>query len=98
MATLQTQQKEGTRPSLDEQLYALDEAEFEFFSSQTGIKDGEELKKHIVKVQTEAYAVSIDSQSCSIDLRLTSHLSLRFIHIVAFADSHSPSMKYSKMI
>ncbi|THG98519.1 hypothetical protein EW026_g3688 [Hermanssonia centrifuga] len=56
MATLQTQQKEGTRPSLDEQLYALDEAEFEFFSSQTGIKDGEELKKHIVKVQTEAYA------------------------------------------
>lgn len=43
---------------LDESLYKLGEAEYEFFSSQTGIKDPEELKEHIISVQSEVYRVS----------------------------------------
>ena len=37
--------------------YKLEKDEIEFFSSQTGIKDPEELKKHILNVQREAYDV-----------------------------------------
>lgn len=42
--------------------YQLDGNEIAFFSSQTGIKDPEELKAHILTVQREAYeegAISI---------------------------------------
>jgi len=42
---------------LDAELYALGEDELAFFKTQTGIIDEEELKEHIIKVQTEAYAV-----------------------------------------
>ena len=44
---------------LNESLYKLDEAEYEFWSAQTGVKDPEELKNHIIAVQTEIYKVSL---------------------------------------
>ena len=47
----------GWKYPLDPSLYEVD---YEFFSGQTGIKDPEELKKHILKVQREAFAVSTD--------------------------------------
>ena len=40
--------------------------EFEFWTSQTGIKDEKELKEHILKVQAEAHAVSLIPRSDSI--------------------------------
>ena len=43
---------------LSERFYNLDPVEQEFLSSQTGISDPEELKKHALQVQKEAYAVS----------------------------------------
>ena len=33
------------------------DADVEFMSAVTGIKDSEELKKHVLKVQADAYAV-----------------------------------------
>ncbi|GJE88666.1 hypothetical protein PsYK624_047490 [Phanerochaete sordida] len=45
------------RRALDESIYKLDGADFDFISAATGITDPEELKKHIVAVQREIYAV-----------------------------------------
>ena len=42
---------------LEEKFYKLSEAEYEFYKSQTGIDDPEALKRHILQVQAEAYAV-----------------------------------------
>ncbi|KAI0066720.1 hypothetical protein BV25DRAFT_1912758 [Artomyces pyxidatus] len=42
---------------LDESLYRLDDEEAAFFKAQTGIQDDEELKKHLLQGQAEAYAV-----------------------------------------
>ena len=42
---------------LDEALYSLDGQEAAFFKSQTGIEDDEELKRHILRSQKEAYEV-----------------------------------------
>ncbi|TFY82951.1 hypothetical protein EWM64_g1066 [Hericium alpestre] len=44
-------------PRLDESLYELNEEEEAFYKQQTGIQDDEELKRHIIAVQTEAYVV-----------------------------------------
>ncbi len=47
---------------LNEKLYPLNAEtprELEFWKSQTGIQDEEELRRHIIKVQTEAHAVRI---------------------------------------
>ena len=44
---------------LDEKLYAIDDEALDFMKKQTGIQDTEELKKHIMTVQAEAYSVSI---------------------------------------
>ncbi|KAI0322175.1 hypothetical protein OF83DRAFT_1167835 [Amylostereum chailletii] len=44
-------------PPLDEKYYGLDETETAFFKQQTGISDDDELKKHIVRIQAEAYEV-----------------------------------------
>ena len=49
----------GSPNDLDDSLYQLDEDELEFLSSQTGIKDPIELKRHVVNVQREAYAVCV---------------------------------------
>ncbi|TFY77546.1 hypothetical protein EWM64_g6466 [Hericium alpestre] len=43
-------------PPLDASLYSLNEEEVAFYKQQTGIEDDEELKRHIIAVQTEAYA------------------------------------------
>ncbi|OJT14322.1 hypothetical protein TRAPUB_9113 [Trametes pubescens] len=42
---------------LDESLYTIDDAALEYMQAQTGILDTEELKKHIIAAQAEAYAV-----------------------------------------
>ncbi|KAI0066430.1 hypothetical protein BV25DRAFT_1820373 [Artomyces pyxidatus] len=42
---------------LDESLYKLEEDEAEFLKAQTGIQDDEELKKHLLKGQADAFAV-----------------------------------------
>jgi hypothetical protein len=44
-------------PALDERLYDLNDEERSFFKLQTGIQDDDELKAHIIQVQTEAYKV-----------------------------------------
>ncbi|TFY75585.1 hypothetical protein EWM64_g8429 [Hericium alpestre] len=44
-------------PPLDESLYNLNQEEVSFYKQQTGIQDDEELKQHIISVQTEAYAI-----------------------------------------
>ncbi len=49
------------RPGVDERFYILAEKEADFFKEQTGIQDDEELKEHIIKVQTEAYAVGVSN-------------------------------------
>lgn len=42
---------------LEESLYSLGDAESVFFKSQTGIQDDEQLKKHIVTIQEQAFSV-----------------------------------------
>ena len=42
----------------DGSFLALDHETEKFFKEETGIQDGEELKRHIIKVQQEAYEVS----------------------------------------
>ena len=44
-------------PALDESLYDPTDEESSFFKQQTGIQDDEELKAHIIQVQSEAYKV-----------------------------------------
>lgn len=45
--------------SPDDGLYsALDEADVKALTEQTGIKDPEELKKHVANIRAEAYKVS----------------------------------------
>lgn len=44
-------------PQLDASGYGLDEEESKFFKAQTGIRDDEGLKEHLVRVQAEALAV-----------------------------------------
>lgn len=51
----------GKLNPLDESLYKLDENGLAFMKRQTGIDDEEELKKHILAVQAEAYQVSLSS-------------------------------------
>lgn len=48
----------GPHITLDPSLYQPDPEEVEFFKSQTGISDEEELKNHVLAVQKEAWAVS----------------------------------------
>ena len=48
---------------LDEQLYTIEDEGLVFMKAQTGIEDPNELKKHILAVQAEAYAVSSLSRS-----------------------------------
>lgn len=62
----QKQTKEPTSLAeleLDPSLYKPDPNEIEFFKSQTGIQDDEELKKHIISVQKEAWEVSIHTDA-----------------------------------
>ena len=43
--------------ALDERLYDLSDEERSFLKEQSGIQDDDELKEHIIQVQTEAYKV-----------------------------------------
>ena len=57
-----TNQADVPKPSvgilpLDETLYNIDDQAVEFMRAQTGIQDAEELKRHILAVQAEAYTV-----------------------------------------
>ncbi|THG92562.1 hypothetical protein EW026_g8378 [Hermanssonia centrifuga] len=45
------------RRPLDEKCYNLDNAEEEFIMRQTGIQDPQEVKKHVIAVQAEAYEI-----------------------------------------
>lgn len=47
------------KAELDESLYNLEDEEVKFVMQQTGLKDADEVKQHIIKVQHEVYAVSI---------------------------------------
>ncbi len=47
------------RRPLDEKCYNLDNAEEEFIMRQTGIQDPQEVKKHVIAVQAEAYEVRV---------------------------------------
>ena len=60
-------QYDYTDVDLSEKFYDLDDEETQFLMQQTGIKDPDELKKYIISIQHEVYAVS------SVDL-LDSHL------------------------
>lgn len=42
---------------LNSSLLVMDPDTERFFKEETGIRDGEELRKHIIEVQTEAYKV-----------------------------------------
>jgi hypothetical protein len=60
-ATMDINAETRTRPltlDLDETLLELDPEEEAFFKSETGIQDTEELRRHIVEVQEDAYKVS----------------------------------------
>ena len=46
---------------LDPSLYSIEGDALEFMKASTGIQDPEELKKHILAVQEEAYAVRTSS-------------------------------------
>ena len=46
---------------LDSSIYALDEEEEEFMKAATGIQDDEELKSHVIAVQTKAFAVCLSA-------------------------------------
>ena len=67
--------------SLEERFYNLDQEERDFFKKETGIKDDEELKTHLIAVQTKAYSVSLYRYKATISL-LTVIL-YRFIAILA---------------
>ncbi|KAF5373310.1 hypothetical protein D9615_007401 [Tricholomella constricta] len=47
----------ATQPPLDERFYGLSSDEFDFFKSQTGIKDEDAIKQHIITVQKKAYSI-----------------------------------------
>ncbi|TFY73959.1 hypothetical protein EWM64_g10053, partial [Hericium alpestre] len=60
---------------LDPSLYNLKGDEVAFYKQQTGIQDDEELKRHIIEIQTGAYAVGA-SFSPVASFRLTYALNL----------------------
>ncbi len=49
----------GWAKPLDESLYAPDDEEKAFMKTTTGIQDDDELKRHIIAVQTKAFGVSM---------------------------------------
>ena len=60
-------------PKFYEQFYHITPQEREFFLAQTGIKDDEELKRHIMRVQEDALKVTL--YSLDICMQLTLHAS-----------------------
>ncbi len=58
--TFGNEKRDQTAYPLNEQAYPLRPGtpDFDFWGTQTGIKDPEKLKKHILELQSEAYSVS----------------------------------------
>ena len=57
---------------LDENLYDVqDDQALAFMKSETGIEDDAELKRHVINIQTEAYAVCSHFHRPSLSFRLT---------------------------
>ena len=52
---------QSSRQDLNPDFYNPSESEILFFKAQTGIKDDEELKQHVLKIQHEAWDVSYNS-------------------------------------
>ena len=46
--------------ALDDEFYNPDEEAKAFFKAETGIQDDDELREHIIAVQSRAFAVCID--------------------------------------
>ena len=81
-------------PPLDPSFYNLDEEESSFLKTQTGIKDDQELKRHILEVQAEAYAVRRDVLGESVlttinlyfsDTSISVHQGLRFHFVITIS-------------
>lgn len=72
---------------LDDKAYPLQEGtpELEFWKVQTGMRDNEELKQHIIKIQKEAYSVSVHPMLCFLILNMRCPHS--FLRMGAFAIS-----------
>ena len=83
-----------TLPS-DASFLVLDSETEEFFKAETGIQDSEELKKHIVEVQEEAYKVSHRPCADCVHPRVgvMLDLTLRFSRTLASAGSDSRSSR-----
>lgn len=64
-------------PKFYEQFYYLTPQEREFFLAQIGIKDEEELKHHVMRVQEEALKVILKFLCISIPLILTCSCNLQ---------------------
>ncbi|KAI1794945.1 hypothetical protein LXA43DRAFT_883162 [Ganoderma leucocontextum] len=58
-STAESEKQDGRLNPLDDglKLYNIDEEGLTFMKAQTGIEDEEELKKHIITVRAEAYAI-----------------------------------------
>lgn len=85
----------GAPSTIDETFassYSLQGPELEFFKAQTGIQDEEELKKHVVHVQQEAWKAIIP---CRMFLSFEAHLdACRSTNTGASAASSSLGMAY----
>ena len=77
---------------LDDTLLEITPEEEAFFKSETGIQDTEELRKHIIEVQEDAYKVGRCSRTKS-TRAVTSCFVFRFTHILAFGGSYSRSSR-----
>ena len=87
-------------------MYNMDEQGITFIKAQTGIEDEEELKKHILAVRAEGYAVRLRSTEASLTPMLTvaaRHVflldlslpmpSTLFLPPVSWLAGHRPAMK-----
>lgn len=61
-------------PALDADLYNLDEEQRDFLKRVTRINDDEELKRHILEVQADAYKVCNKVLSLSLVPTLCTHI------------------------
>ncbi len=77
--------------SLDDKWYPLQTGtpEFEFWSTQTGFLDEQKLKQHIIKVQSEAHAVSLIQFSTSSSHVLNINTASCFLTVVYVCSSFS---------
>ncbi|CCM02020.1 uncharacterized protein FIBRA_04096 [Fibroporia radiculosa] len=73
--------------ALDDSFYNLNEAELAFFKAQTELQAKEELKRHIVDIQIEAY--KIYPYPCIRMFTFTSYVSVDLVTSHPFIEKHS---------